>query len=187
MTNQKNPRRVQTGTVRLSYANLFTPRENTLSGKTEYSVMLLVPKTDADTVARLKAASVAAIAVKFPGKPPANLRNPLRDGDAEHPGEDPYAGHYFLNVKCSDAPGVVDEAVRPITDPRELGSGDYARVVIDAFGYEAKGNKGVSFGLVAVQRVGKGESLGSRVRAEDVFSPVGGGAADAFADVDPFS
>jgi hypothetical protein len=187
MTTQKNPRRVQTGTVRLSYANLFVPRENTLSGKTEYSVMLLVPKTDTETIALLKAASVAAVAAKFPGKPPANLRNPMRDGDAEHAGEEPYVGHYFINVKSGDAPGIVDEYVRPITDPRDLGSGDYARALIDAFCYDTKGNKGVSFGLIALQRIAKGESLGSRVRAEDVFSPVSGNAAEAFADVDPFS
>lgn len=179
MSKSTNPRRVTTGEVRLSYANLFVPRLNELSGKEEFSTMVLVPKTDEATIAAMRAAAKAALEAKWGAKLPQNLRNPMRDGDVEHPGAEPYAGHYFLNVKSAEAPQVVDERVVAITNPRDLGSGDYARVVLDAFGYEAKGNRGVSFGLIAVQRVRKGTPLGSRVRAEDVFAPIDGGAAAA--------
>lgn len=175
--SNSNPRRVVTGVVRLSYANLFTPKKND-EGKEQYSVMLLVPKTDEATVAKLRAAAKAAIEAKWGAKPPPNLKSSLRDGDAEHPGEEPYAGHWFLNVRSNDAPQIVDERLAPITDPTGLASGDYARVSLGSFGYEAKGNKGVSFGLGNVQRVRKGEPLGSRVRAENEFAPVDGDGND---------
>lgn len=175
--SNSNPRRVVTGVVRLSYANLFTPKKND-EGKEQYSVMLLVPKTDEATVAKLRAAAKAAIEAKWGNKPPPNLKSSLRDGDAEHPGEEPYAGHWFLNVRSNDPPQIVDERLVPITDPTALTSGDYARVSLGSFGYEAKGNKGVSFGLGNVQRVRKGEPLGSRVRAENEFAPVDGDGND---------
>jgi hypothetical protein len=42
--------KVITGTVRGSYVNVFRPRTNDLSGKEEYSMMLLIPKQDKTTV-----------------------------------------------------------------------------------------------------------------------------------------
>jgi hypothetical protein len=171
MTDTSKARRVVTGTVRLSYANLFTPKVNE-EGKAQFSVMLLIPKSDEQTIAKLKAAAKAAIEAKWGNKPPPNLKSSLRDGDIEHPGEEPYAGHYFINVRSNDAPQVVDERLAPITDPTGLVSGDFARVSLGSFGYDAKGNRGVSFGLGNVQRVRKGEPLGSRVRAENEFAPV---------------
>ena len=70
--------------------------------------------------------------------------------------------------KRSYRPGVVDKQHNPI-DLEEMDTflygGMYARAAIAAFAYDTKGNKGISFGLNAIQIVKDGEPLGSRVSA----------------------
>jgi hypothetical protein len=51
-------------------------------------MMILIDKGDQDTVGKLKKAVKMLVENKWQNKPPANLRNPLRDGDLEKPDED---------------------------------------------------------------------------------------------------
>ncbi|BGI52474.1 MAG: DUF2815 family protein [Candidatus Hamiltonella defensa (Ceratovacuna japonica)] len=172
-------RKVVTGEVRGSYVNVFNTRLNDLSGKEEYSMMILIPKEDKETVAHLKKAIKAAIDDKWGAKCPANLRHPLRDGDSEADlpdtvaaGEEPYAGHYFMNLKSFQKPGIVDVNVQPVIDESDFRSGDYCRVSINAYAYDQKGNKGVAFGLNNIQVLRKGQPLGGVSRAENDFDVV---------------
>jgi len=173
--------RFLTGVVRASYLSVFQPRLNEMSGNEEYSMMILIPKSDNQTIQKLQEGIKQALSEKFGNKIPARWRNPLRDGDIEGDGglpegtplgAEPYAGHYFMNVKSKTKPGVVDQNVEPIIDASEFVSGDYCRVSVKPYAYDAKGNKGVSFGLGNVQFVRKGEPLGSDVRAEDEFEAI---------------
>ena len=87
MANQKaNPTKVITEEVRLSYANLFTPRAGKPGDEEKYSVCLLIPKTSKKTLqaikAAIEAAKVAGVA-KLGGKVPSNLKTPIHDGDAD--------------------------------------------------------------------------------------------------------
>ena len=52
--------KVLTGEVRLSYVNLTTPRAPQQGGEPKYSVTLLIPKTDAATIANINASIKAA-------------------------------------------------------------------------------------------------------------------------------
>ena len=172
-------RKVVTGEVRGSYVNVFSTRLNDLSGKEEYSMMILIPKEDKETVADLKKAIKAAVDDKWGSKRPANLRNPLRDGDSEsdlpdtvEAGEEPYAGHYFMNLKSSQKPGIVDVNVQPVIDEGDFRSGDFCRVSINAYAYDQKGNKGVAFGLNNIQVLRKGLPLGGVSRPENDFDVV---------------
>ena len=169
--------KVITGKVRGSYVNLMKPRANEMNGKQEYSVQVLVPKSDEKTVAALKAAAKEAIANKWP-TPPKGLRNPLRDGDTEtkqdgSPLGPEYAGHYFFNAKCSadkHKPTVIDTSGTELFEPDAVKSGDFFRVSVNAYAYDAAGNRGVSYGLNNVQLVERGESLGAaRMTAQDEF------------------
>jgi len=182
VTDPKHP-------CRGSYVNVFQPRKNELSGKEEYSMQLLIPKDAKDTLAKIREAMAVALHDKFGDKQPANPRNPLRDGDAEHPGEKAYAGMYFINVKNSQKPQVVDQNRQHVMDPEMFRSGDWCCVHINAFGYDQKGNKGVSFGLNSIQIVRKGEPLDGRVDAEAVFGTVEAEDQDAGAEGadDPFA
>lgn len=169
--------KVITGKVRGSYVNLMKPRTNEKNGKNEYSIQVLVPKSDEQTIASLKAAAKEAIAANWP-TPPKGLRNPLRDGDTEtkqdgSPLDPEYTGHYFFNAKCladKHKPTVIDTNGNELFEVDSVKSGDYFRVSVNAYAYDKAGNRGVSFGLNNVQLVAKGEQLGStRQSAQDEF------------------
>lgn len=62
--------------ARISYAKIFKPEKNDLSGKEEYSCMVLIPKADTKTVTALKQAIKTAIKGRFGDKQPKGLRIP---------------------------------------------------------------------------------------------------------------
>lgn len=165
--------KVVTGKVRLSYAHLFQPSAIDDSQDPKYSVCLLIPKSDKDTLSRIKKAIVAAQdqgRSKWGGKLPANLKMPLRDGDAERADDHPeYKDHYFLNASSKQKPGIVDKQLNPIIDSEEVYSGCYARASINFYAFDKAGNKGIACGLNNVQKISDGDYLGGRSRAEDDF------------------
>jgi len=166
--------RVVTDKVRFSFCNVCSPRRNEFNGKDEFSTQILVAKSDTTTVAALKAAAKAALSAKWGDKVPAKVRNPLRDGDTETKGDGSalgpeYKDHFFMTVKSSKRPGIIDANGVELLGSDDVASGDWGRVSLNAYAYDAAGNKGVSFGLNNVQLTNKGESLG-------------GGRPSAFAD-----
>ena len=56
-----NSTKVVTGEVRLSYANVWEPRPGMNGGKDKYSVSLIIPKSDTETIEKIEAAIDAAI------------------------------------------------------------------------------------------------------------------------------
>ena len=157
--------RVTTGEVRASYFSALAPRKNELSGKDEFSTQILIPKTDTETIAALKAAAKEALVAKFGDKIPKNVRNPLRDGDTEtkqdgSPLGKEYQGCFFCNVKSTSKPGAIDSHGNDLIGADDIVSGDYIRVSLNAYAYSQAGNNGVSFGLNNILLVRKGEPLG---------------------------
>ena len=174
-----SPKKVFTGVVRASYVNVFNTKFNDLSGKDEYSLMILIPKKDKETVSKIKKAIDFAREGKWKDKTPKGFSTTFKDGDDEEiipesveVGDAPYAGHYFMNLKTSTKPGVVDRNLDKIIDESTFRSGDYCRVSIVAFAYDQKGNRGISFALHNIQVLKKGEPLGGQSRAEDDFDVV---------------
>ena len=182
--------RVTTGEVRASYFSALAPRKNELSGKDEYSTQILIPKTDTETIAALKAAAKEALAAKFGDKIPKNVRNPLRDGDTEtkqdgSPLGKEYQGHFFCNVKSTSKPGAIDTHGNDLIGADDIVSGDYIRVSLNAYAYSQAGNNGVSFGLNNILLVRKGEPLGgAKPSAAADFGIARGAAPAATADSD---
>ena len=170
----KNPTRVVTDVVRLSYANLFEPK-SIQGSKPKYSVSLIIPKSDKVTLARIEAAIDAAIEAgiaKFGGKRPnkAALKLPLRDGDTERDDE-AYANSMFVNANSTTPPQVVDESLAPILDRSQVYSGCYARASVSFFAFNTNGNKGIACALGNVQKIRDGEPLGGgHVSAEEDFA-----------------
>lgn len=167
--------KIVTGKCRLSYAHLFEPTSMEDGGPKFYSCALIIPKSDKATVKKIQDAIKIAIEngkTKVFGGKTANLRLPLRDGDTEKEGDETYQGHYFINVKCKQKPGLVDKDMNAILDPADLYSGCYVRASINLFAFNKNGNKGVGAGLNNIQKFGEGEPLGGRSRAEDDFEAV---------------
>ena len=177
--------KVVTAPVRIGYANIMQPRLNELSGKEEFSAVVLVPKSDAQTVAALKAAAKAAIEKKFGSTPPKGIKNPLRDGDSPkddgEPRGDEYAGHWFFNAKSNAEykPGVVDKTGKTLEARDAVMSGDTVRLSLNAYAYAAPGNTGVGFGILNVMLVDNTNRFGEgRSSAADDFGIVTSAAAD---------
>jgi hypothetical protein len=167
--------KVVTGVVRLSYAYVWEPRKQGDDTKEKYSVQLIIPKSDTETVTAIK----RAIEKVFKNNPGvfgsaglAALKQPLRDGDAEKPADPNYKDSYFMNASSLTAPGIVDRDVKPILDRKEVYSGCYARVSLNFFPYDKK-SKGIGAGLQNIQKVRDGDPLGGHTPASEDFDTFG--------------
>lgn len=174
----KNPTKVITEPkTRWSYANVWDPKSIN-GGAPKYSVSLIIPKSDTQTVEKIKAAIQAAYEegqskLKGNGKsvPALDLiKTPLRDGDRERPDDPTYAGCYFINANSATAPGIVDADRQPILERSEVYSGVYGRASINLYAFNSNGNKGIACGLNNLQKISDGEPLGGKSRAEDDFA-----------------
>ena len=169
---------------RVSYPNVFRAHQSELSGKLEYSVVLVFGP-DADLSA-LKKAAQNAIVEKWgadKAKWPANLRSPLRrceDRAKEGVLPEGYPeGGTFITIKSNQAPGLVDGNLQSIIEERDFYAGCYARATVAAYAYDVTGNRGVSFGLRNLQKTGEGEPISGRTAPEDDFQAVAGAKSNA--------
>ena len=174
-----NPVKVITGkNTRWSYLYVFEPRAVAEGATPKYSVSLIIPKDDDVTIQKIKDAIQAAYnegqgVLRGTSKvvPPLSaIHNPLRDGDKEKPEDEAYKNSYFVSANSTKAPGILDAAKNPITDPEEVYSGCYGRASITFFPYNSNGNKGIGCGLNNLMLVRKGEPLGGRSSADADFA-----------------
>lgn len=176
MANEVQMTKVVTGKVRFSYLHVFEPSAIEEGQEKKYSVSLIIPKSDKATIAKLtKAVEAAKEAGKMKlagtgGKIPANLKTPLRDGDAEKPDDEAYAGSVFLNANCKTKPGVVDKNLNPVMSQDDVYSGCYGRASVTFYAFNTSGNKGIACGLNNIMKLEDGESLGGRSAAESDFA-----------------
>lgn len=174
MQASQNGTKVTTGKVRGSYVKVFRPDIDD-DGNKVWGLTLLVPKSDKSTIAAFEGAIEAAVEKKWGAKRPNGLYLTFRDGDDPKEGKDndpAYKNHMFVAVKTKEPPGIVDAQRQEVLDASAFMSGDYCRCTLNAYGYDFKGKKGVSFGLNNIQVLEKGEALSSRARAEDDFDEV---------------
>lgn len=164
--------RVRTGVVRASYVHVDKPVAAIAGGDEKYSMAILIPKNDAETLNIIEKAIDNAIRIgkdKFGGKTPskAALKLPLRDGIERD--DDAYQDCMFINANNKQAPQVVDAERHP-ADPSIIYSGCYCRVTIQFYTFNVNGNRGVGASLGNIQFVEDGESLGgAHITAADDF------------------
>jgi hypothetical protein len=178
---EKNPvTLVVTPTATLSYPHLDQPQapQKGQAGKPKYSATLVF--AEGTDLTALQAAVMAAGEEKWPGKFTEMLRvgavrSPFRK-DAE--AKNYPTGSVFLNVRSEQKPGVVylhagaDKKPAVVPDEKikeDLYPGASVRAQLRAFSYDSNGNKGVSFALNNIQKLGDGERLDNRQAATDAF------------------
>ncbi len=176
--NYVNPCKVITGVnTRWSYANVWEPKSIN-GGTPKYSVSLIIPKSDAKTVEKIRAAIKAAYQ-EGEGKLKGNsrvvpaleaIKNPLRDGDLERPGDEAYKDSFFINANSATQPGIVDAKCQHILERSEVYSGVYGRASVSFYAFNSNGNKGIACSLNNLQKIRDGEPLGGKPRAEDDFA-----------------
>lgn len=180
--------RVITPVATLSYPWLASPQSPKLDkngnplGNPKFSgAFLFAPGTD---LSALKAAADAAAEAAYPGKgikmlQSGALRSPFRtDCEAKHYAPEICAT--FINARTEQKPGAVYNRKDPATGKaavipedkiaEELYAGAKVKVSLNAFAYNTDGNKGISFGLNNIQKVGDGERLDGRAAADDEFT-----------------
>ena len=179
---QNDAMKVLTGEVRLSYANLTTPRVAQQGGEPKYSVTLLIPKSDAATKADIDAAIQAAandaLAKVWNGARPPMLKVPIYDGDGVRPSGVPLGdeckGPWVMTASTKNKPQVVGiDNINCELSPADIYSGMYGRVTVRFFGYSNSGNKGIGCGLGNVLKTRDGEPLAGQASAASDFAGVG--------------
>lgn len=168
---------VTTGKARICYANLYEPKPDATTGKLKYSLTVLIPKEDTETLLAIKEAVEAAYEVgqdtlKGNNKTAPSLgsiHTPLRDGDEERPDDPVFAGMMFFGASSTYKPDIYDDGKNLIEDPDFVYSGCYCRVGLRFFAYNARGGKGIGAGVLALQKVADGDSLAKKMNTADMF------------------
>ena len=170
-----------TPVFRLSYPNVWEPRMNQLAKREEYSIQMLFDKATAKT-SMAEMVKTVNFLIKWKGwEGVPTVRRPFIDGDTKKDSagvrwceKNPaFKGQIIIRSWSKQAPGIVDPTGKnPILQHDEIYGGCYCRAQLNAYAYEQAGNKGVSFGLLHIQKIRDGESFGNRGKAEDAFSPV---------------
>jgi len=151
---------IRTPQFTLSFPSVFVPRAANPGQEPKYGLMAVFPKgTNLDDMKRI---ARDAATEKWGKNIPSNLQKLFKDGDVD---ANPEWGEIFKNsiyVRFSTKfkPPVVDRAVRKIEDPDAVYGGQKCVAVVHAYAYDNSGNKGVAFGLDALQIVGEGERIG---------------------------
>lgn len=192
---QNIPTKVLTNEVRLSYANLITPRAPQQGKKEQYSVTLLIPKTDVATKADIDAAILAAyndgVSKKWNGAHPTP-KNIIHDGDGLRPSGVPFGdecrGCWVITARSYSKPQVVGiDNINCELAPQDIYSGMYARVTLNFFPFDTAGSKGVGCGLGNVLKIRDGEPLGGGASAVSDFEDVAAATVPATPNYPPYN
>lgn len=171
--------------ARLSYPFIFEPQPpNKPDGTPKYGAALLFDE-DAD-LTELKQAAFNVVVEKFGEKKAKELvksgkykfiggsHHTIRTDVESKPFPEGTAA--FINARSNNQPGVVSRVPDPntgkpqrITDPQEIYPGAIVKALVNPYWYDVDGNRGVAWGLNAIQKIRDGERLDGRVPAEDVF------------------
>ena len=160
----------------VSLASPSLPHGETDEEKAKYQITVVLPKDDPFWA--LVAAEIEAVAKEKWTKVPANLRRPVKDGDANVDDDGnlkypEFEGCFTLQCSSKRKPDVADAQLNPVIEADALYSGAFYRVTCRAYAWShPTGGKGVSFSLETVQKVKDGTPLGGG----------GGKASDDFAD-----
>ncbi|NQD97629.1 DUF2815 family protein [Staphylococcus xylosus] len=175
MAEQKQTK-VMVKNARASYANVFEAQSINEGDEPKYNISIIIPKTEKETIDKINKAidkaTQVGVSEKFGGKKPANVRNPLRDGDVEREGDKAYENAYFINAKSKRKPQIMDkENGVYINDPEQFYSGCYMHVTVNFYPYAVSGSKGIACGLINILKIADGEPLGGGgAKAEDDFA-----------------
>ena len=168
---------VRLGMVRFSFPYVFQKRLNQNGEPDKYSLCVIIPKEDKQTVQTLQDAIEAAKqkgkVEKWGGKLPAKLKTPLRDGDIDREDDPAFKNCWFFNCSSKNAPGVrvrEDGVVTEALDESEFYAGCYGAVTVNCFPYNSNGNIGVGIGLNNVIKLEDGERLAGSRSADEDFS-----------------
>jgi hypothetical protein len=138
----------------LSFPNFFTPRAPAPGVDPRFSCTLIVDEAGMKS-AEYKALSDAIIACAYEefGKNVvlSQVHFPIRKSEEKENLQGYLPGTKFFAAWSKKPPGIVDAALREVTDPNGVWAGQVVRLSLSPFAYSHTGKKGVSLGLRNVQ------------------------------------
>lgn len=153
---------------RVSYASVFEPKLNKLSGKMEYSLDALFDKEEND-LKELVGLINKAVEEMWPDKKtrPKKIKTDIiKDGD-EKENDPTYNGCWYVKLKSQTKPTVVgtkrqaDGSFVVLESEDDFYSGCYARAMVTVKAYDHEGvSRGVAIYLGNIQKLADGEPLG---------------------------
>lgn len=158
--------KILTPEFRVAFPSVFKKRAYG-DGEAKFTVTMLFDKSVDLSV--LKKAADAALNETWsnPKTRPKKLNNPFLDGDEVD--WDGFAGKTYVRATSLYPPGIVDRRRQLITEEENFYAGCWARGTINAFTYDKKGNRGVSFGLQNLQFIRDDEAFTGRTPPEEDF------------------
>lgn len=171
MSNTSKECRVVTGKVTFAYLNVNHPKPNFMhpERKPLYSAQLIIPKSDKDTVDKIRRAIVcaynagAAMYEEFKRRGLMGVKHPVMDGEVKYPDRPGYKDTWIINANNSEKPGVVDAGLNHIFDTNELYSGIIGRASIQFYPYNVGGTCGIACSLKNIQKLADGPHLGGDI------------------------
>lgn len=160
------------------FSFVFVFEKNPHITPSKYSVVYLIPKTNAAGIQRIKdeinKAAEKGIANGRHTKEDtmkANFGQPLHDGDkAEGKGPE-YKGHMYMNCKTDSMPDVVGPDAMPLMSQKDIYSGCFGRLDVNFSAYPTKSpNRGVGVYLNNVMKLEDGPRLDGKQSGEDAFA-----------------
>lgn len=173
---------VVTGKVRFNCVYLWEPR--IINSNPEYSVCLLIPKSDERTLNDIRQAMKNAkeIGISILNyNMDLDLKMPLRDGDIER-SDEVYEGCYFMYASSANKPLILDEFNNQINNKEDFYNGCYGYASINFYAFNTNGNKGIACGLNNLMKTDEGEVLGGKLSAELDFESVEAASIDTDMD-----
>lgn len=163
---------IKISNCRFSYMNVFKPRAYSADDKPKFSVVLLIPKENKKTVAKIKKAISDEIANGVENywnhKKPSGLWNPLQDGDEKADEHPEYEGMYYINAKSDNKPVLVDMEGNDILDQTELYSGCWGNASVSFFPFNNK-LKGVAVGLNGITKTKDDTPFGGGMTRDSII------------------
>lgn len=147
-------------------------------GDPAYTITLMLDKKDPDHMKWLKGEAkdlVTQVGKDAFGE--SKFKKPFRDGDATDEDGDlikkGFEGHWYVQAKTKNRPGIADRNMREIIDREEVYSGAWYMASITPFAWNHDtGGKGVSFALENVLKVKDDEKFGGRRDVKESFAGV---------------
>ena len=185
-------KKLTTGAFRVSFPHVFEP-QTTPSGEQRYSVVMLFPQEDEASIDALKNLAREAAYEKW-GKDSIKSKKikpqwPWRDGEEKAEQYDGYEGMIFATASSKQKPNVVRKnkktgVLEKITDEADFYPGCYAVASVNAYAWEWKGKKGVSYGLINLMKKKDGERFGFSSKPEDDFADQEGTEEEDYGDTE---
>ena len=166
---------ITTGEVYGLYPNLHNKKQNEMSGKEEFSMILVIPKAEEETVKEIQE-EVKQLFDSKGWKTFDNPKNPLKDGELQLTTSmsknekriNFYKDKFWMRTKTQFKPRLINIAGGSVSED-DISFGGMFKVKLSFYPYQVPGNQGVGANLGDTLWLGKNESLNNVFKPDESY------------------